>query len=150
METLRFPFPGTTLSISNPSSLPQLPWLSSSSSSPPPQSPRQRRSINRKVAIRPPPPGFDYKSAVLDDTRSAAAAGHPELMGLVEGGALALVEKRRFGPVARWRREFVEPDAIWLVGTHHLSRQSSADVERVVRALRPDNVVVELCRSRQV
>ncbi|XP_020114567.1 uncharacterized protein LOC109728551 isoform X3 [Ananas comosus] len=148
METLRFPFPGTTLSISNPSNLPQLPWLSSSSSSPPPQSPRQRRSINRKVAIRPPPPGFDYKSAVLDDTRSAAAAGHPELMGLVEGGALALVEKRRFGPVPSWRREFVEPDAIWLVGTHHLSRQSSADVERVVRALRPDNVVVELCRSR--
>lgn len=43
----------------------------------------------------------------------------------------------------------MEPENIWLIGTTHLSQDSAADVERVVRAIKPDNVVVELCRSRQ-
>lgn len=42
----------------------------------------------------------------------------------------------------------MEPDEIWLVGTSHIDQASSLHVDRVVRALRPDNVVVELCRSR--
>lgn len=42
----------------------------------------------------------------------------------------------------------MEPEAIWLIGTTHTSRESAVDVERVVRAVNPDNVVVELCRSR--
>lgn len=79
-----------------------------------------------------------------------AAASHPDLMDLVDEGRLVLVEKGRFGPVPEWRKEFVEPESIWLVGTSHASQKSVADVERVIRALRPDNVVVELCRSRQV
>lgn len=103
-----------------------------------------------KAFIRPPPPCFDYKTAVLTETRSTVAVAHPELMDLVQGGSLVLVQKRRFGPVPEWRRWFVEPESIWLLGTSHLSERSAADVERVVRAVRPDNVVVELCRSRQV
>jgi TraB/PrgY/gumN family len=103
-----------------------------------------------KAFIRPPPPCFDYKTAVLGETRSTVAVAHPELMDLVQGGSLVLVQKRRFGPVPEWRRWFVEPDMIWLLGTSHLSEKSATDVERVVRALQPDNVVVELCRSRQV
>lgn len=103
-----------------------------------------------KVSIGPPPPGFDYKSEVLEDSRSAVAAKHPELMDLVESGALVVIEKGRFGPVPSWRREFVEPEAIWLIGTSHISDESAANVERVVRAVKPDNVVVELCRGRQV
>lgn len=74
----------------------------------------------------------------------------PDLADLVEDGTLVLVQKKRFGPVPEWRREFVEPKGIWLVGTSHVSEQSPAIVDRVVRAVRPDNVVVELCRSRQV
>ncbi|XP_078173704.1 traB family protein isoform X1 [Carex rostrata] len=101
-----------------------------------------------KAFIRPPPPCFDYKTAVLTETRSTVAVAHPELMDLVQGGSLVLVQKRRFGPVPEWRRWFVEPERIWLLGTSHLSERSAADVERVVRAVRPDNVVVELCRSR--
>uniref|UniRef100_A0A1D1Z5Q6 TraB domain-containing protein n=1 Tax=Anthurium amnicola TaxID=1678845 RepID=A0A1D1Z5Q6_9ARAE len=104
--------------------------------------------VTRRVSIRPPPPGFDFKSEVMDDTRSAVAREHPELMDLVEKGRLAVVEKRRFGPVPGWRGDFVEPEAIWLVGTSHISEQSPEDVVRVVRAVAPDNVVVELCRSR--
>ncbi|MQL79673.1 hypothetical protein Taro_012117 [Colocasia esculenta] len=107
------------------------------------------RTISCRVAIRTPPPGFDYKSEVMEDTRSAVGREDPQLMDLVEKGRLVVVEKRRFGPVPSWRSAFVEPEAIWLVGTSHISAQSSEDVARVVRAVAPDNVVVELCRSRQ-
>lgn len=41
-----------------------------------------------------------------------------------------------------------EPDLVLLVGTAHLSTRSAEDVRRVVAAVRPENVVVELCRSR--
>lgn len=44
----------------------------------------------------------------------------------------------------------MEPEEIWLLGTTHISSFSAADVERVVEVVNPDNVVVELCRSRQV
>ncbi|KAJ1269500.1 hypothetical protein BS78_07G216700 [Paspalum vaginatum] len=98
--------------------------------------------------IPPPPPCFDYRAAVLADTR-AAAAGSPALSALVESGALVRVPRRRFGSVPGWRpRDFVEPEDVWVLGTSHLSPDSAADVERVLRAVRPDNVVVELCRSR--
>ncbi|KAG1359185.1 traB domain-containing protein [Cocos nucifera] len=86
---------------------------------------------NPKVSIRPPPPGFDYKSEVLEDSRLAVAATNPKLMDLVESGALVVIEKGRFGPVPGWRREFVEPEAIWLIGTSHISEESAVNVERV-------------------
>lgn len=35
---------------------------------------------------------------------------------------------------------------MWLLGTAHLSRRSAADVRRLVEAVQPDSVVVELCR----
>ncbi|XP_064984300.1 uncharacterized protein LOC135624523 isoform X1 [Musa acuminata AAA Group] len=118
--------------------------------SPPPPPPplRSWSPRNPKASIRSPPSGFDYKAEVMQDSRAAAAAAHPELMDLVEDGSLVLVEKGRFGPVPSWRTEFVEPETIWLIGTSHLSEKSASDVERVARAVRPDNVVVELCRSR--
>ena len=37
---------------------------------------------------------------------------------------------------------------MYLVGTAHVSRQSAEDVQRVIQAVRPQNVVVELCSSR--
>lgn len=111
---------------------------------------RSWRLCNPKASIHPPPSGFDYQAEVLQDSRSAVAAAHPELMDLVEDGSLVLIEKGRFGPVPSWRSEFVEPEVIWLIGTSHLSEKSASDVERVARAVRPDNVVVELCRGRRV
>jgi hypothetical protein len=88
---------------------------------------------------------------MLGHTRAAAVtAADPALAALVESGALVRVPRRRFGPVPAWRPpEFVEPEDVWILGTSHLSEESVADVERVLRAVRPDNVVVELCRSRQ-
>lgn len=87
---------------------------------------------------------------MLGHTRAAAVtAADPALAALVESGALVRVPRRRFGPVPAWRPpEFVEPEDVWILGTSHLSEESVADVERVLRAVRPDNVVVELCRSR--
>ncbi|KAL6131974.1 hypothetical protein ACLB2K_070346 [Fragaria x ananassa] len=101
-----------------------------------------------KVSIKPPPPDFDFRSEILEDSRATIAKTHPELLDLAENGSLFLVDKSRFGPVPAWRTEFVEPEAIWLVGTTHISQVSASEVERVVRAVKPDNVVVELCRSR--
>ncbi|PON57828.1 Pheromone shutdown [Trema orientale] len=103
-----------------------------------------------KVSVKPPPPDFDFRSEILEESTAVIAKTHPELLDLASGGSLVLIEKRLFGPVPSWRAEFVEPEAIWLVGTTHISRESAMEVERVVQALKPDNVVVELCRSRQV
>ncbi|KAK2985096.1 hypothetical protein RJ640_022974 [Escallonia rubra] len=108
------------------------------------------RSKPCKISIKPPPPDFDFKSEILGESRAVIAVTHPELLDLADNGSLVLLQKSRFGPVPAWRTEFVEPEAIWLIGTNHISTQSAADVERVVRAVKPDNVVVELCRSRQV
>ncbi|KAM1407225.1 hypothetical protein ACFXTH_001819 [Malus domestica] len=101
-----------------------------------------------KVSIKPPPPDFDFRSEISVDSRATIARTHPELLDLAENGSLFMIEKSRFGPVPAWREEFVEPEAIWLVGTNHISQDSAVEVERVVRAVKPDNVVVELCRSR--
>ena len=43
---------------------------------------------------------------------------------------------------------YMEPELVLLVGTSHASSSSAAEVTRVIEAVRPDNVVVELCRSR--
>ena len=37
---------------------------------------------------------------------------------------------------------------MYLVGTAHVSLQSAEDVRRVIEAVQPQNVVVELCSSR--
>ncbi|KAH0686347.1 hypothetical protein KY289_017099 [Solanum tuberosum] len=103
-----------------------------------------------RVAIKPPPPNFNFKNEYFSTSRDAIEQTHPELLDLADNGTLFLIKKNQFGPVPSWRTEFVEPEAIWLIGTNHLSMQSAVDVERVIRTLKPENVVVELCRSRQV
>ncbi|XP_055825895.1 uncharacterized protein LOC129894300 isoform X1 [Solanum dulcamara] len=101
-----------------------------------------------RVSIKPPPPNFDFKTDFFSASRNAIEETHPELLDLADNGTLFLIKKNQFGPVPPWRSEFVEPEAIWLIGTTHLSLESAVDVERVIRTVRPENVVVELCRSR--
>ncbi|KAF5178589.1 Trab family protein [Thalictrum thalictroides] len=100
------------------------------------------------VSIKPPPSEFDFREEISKESQSSIAKSHPELMDLVRDGSLVLIKKKLFGPVPIWRTEFVEPEDIWIIGTTHLSQKSALDVERVVQAVKPDNVVVELCRSR--
>jgi hypothetical protein len=101
-----------------------------------------------KVSIKPPPPDFNYKLEISEESRAVIAESYPDLLDLADNGSLVLVQKKRFGPVPSWRTEFVEPEYIWLIGTTHVSKESALEVERVVKAVKPDNVVVELCRSR--
>lgn len=108
------------------------------------------KSSKISVSVKPPPPDFNFRAEILEDSRETIAQTHPQLLDLTDNGSLVLIEKRLFGPVPAWRTEFVEPDEIWLLGTTHISSFSAVDVERVVEAVNPDNVVVELCRSRQV
>lgn len=100
--------------------------------------------------VPPPPPNFNFKNEILDISTAAIAETHPELLDLAKNGTLVLINKTQYGPVPPWRSEFVEPEAIWIIGTTHISPESASDVERVISVVRPDNVVVELCRSRQV
>ncbi|XP_056853685.1 uncharacterized protein LOC108818987 [Raphanus sativus] len=100
-------------------------------------------------SVQAPPLDFDFRSNELaSDSRAAIARTFPELLDLADNGTLVLVQKQSFGPTPAWRKEFVEPESIWLVGTSHISQESAAHVERVVRTVKPDNVAVELCRSR--
>ncbi|XP_027103863.1 uncharacterized protein [Coffea arabica] len=101
-----------------------------------------------KVSVKPPPPEFDFRTEILSGSQTAIAETHPELLDLANNGSLVLVTKNQYGPVPSWRTEFAEPEAIWLFGTTHISKESADDVGRVIRAVKPDNVVVELCRSR--
>lgn len=73
----------------------------------------------------------------------------PELLDLANEDTLVLIEKKRFGPVLAWRTAFVEPEGIWLLGTNHISSHS-AEGGRVVRGIKPNKVVAELCRSWKV
>ncbi|XP_024990961.1 traB domain-containing protein isoform X1 [Cynara cardunculus var. scolymus] len=107
-----------------------------------------RHCFQTRVSIKPPPPEFDFKSEILIGSRVIIAEMHPELLDLADEGNLVVIRKNQFGPVPAWRSEFVEPETIWLFGTNHVSQKSAIDVERVVQAVKPDNVVVELCRSR--
>ncbi|KAJ0243100.1 TraB family protein [Hirschfeldia incana] len=101
-----------------------------------------------KASVQAPPPDFDFRNELASDSRAAIARTFPELLDLADNGTLILVQKQSFGPTPAWRKEFVEPESIWLVGTSHISQESAAHVERVVRTVKPDNVAVELCRSR--
>lgn len=46
------------------------------------------------------------------------------------------------------RYSYREPGLVFIVGTAHVSAKSADDVARVIDAVTPDAVVVELCRSR--
>ncbi|KAG6390167.1 hypothetical protein SASPL_151649 [Salvia splendens] len=107
-------------------------------------------SCRAASVIPSPPPTFNFKTEILEISTATIAESHPQLLDLAKNGTLVLVTKPQYGAVPPWRSEFVEPDAIWLVGTTHVSQESASDVERVIRAVNPQNVVVELCRSRQV
>ncbi|CAM9288619.1 unnamed protein product, partial [Sphacelaria rigidula] len=43
---------------------------------------------------------------------------------------------------------YTEPLELYILGTSHVSDASAADVRRVLSAVQPQSVVVELCRSR--
>lgn len=43
---------------------------------------------------------------------------------------------------------YEEPLEVFVLGTCHYSEKSARDAARVIRSIQPQNVVIELCRSR--
>ena len=72
---------------------------------------------------------------------SAAYKAYPQLRDLFEDGTVRAV-------VPKLEPGVHKPKEILLVGTAHLAKRSVEDVQRVVRTVKPQCVVVELCRSR--
>ncbi|BDA45348.1 TraB domain-containing protein [Coccomyxa sp. Obi] len=62
-------------------------------------------------------------------------------------GVLAAVQ-RPADYVERRDDGYREPELLFVVGTAHFSEQSADDVRRVVEAVQPENVVLEVCKSR--
>ncbi|PNW72207.1 hypothetical protein CHLRE_16g677800v5 [Chlamydomonas reinhardtii] len=97
--------------------------------------------------LKGPPEDFDFRAELTQGSREWVAANAPHLLDLVDDGTL-LVVPRRHDYVERRSDGYTEPRVVLLVGTAHVSRRSQLDVDRVIRAVRPDSVVVELCKSR--
>lgn len=95
----------------------------------------------------PPPAAFDFRAESSRATADFVYRKHPGLKPLLDQGAL-LVIPRPAGYVERREDGYQEPEEVVLVGTAHVSEQSAEAVAQVIQAVRPDNVVVELCRSR--
>jgi pheromone shutdown protein TraB len=113
------------------------PRVRAAAAAPPPPPPR----------VAGPPPGYDHRAALGAPSLALVRARHPELLDLAISGALLAVprpaeysERREDG--------YLEPEVVYLVGTAHLSARSAADVARVVEAVHPESVVVELCKGR--
>jgi len=105
------------------------------------------RSTARSVAPDGPPASFQPRELTGGTSAAVVARRYPELADLVEEGVLHVVlrpsdykERRTDG--------YQEPKEIFLVATAHLSKRSCEDVARVVDAVVPQSVVVELCKSR--
>lgn len=69
------------------------------------------------------------------------------LKDLYERGVL-IHRSRRKDYVERRVDGYEEPKEIFVVGTSHYSESSAEDVRKVIETVRPQCVVVELCRSR--
>lgn len=78
------------------------------------------------VSVKSPPPQFDYRSEIIDDSRSSKV----EITGATEFGW-----QQEAGPVGKERDGFgpvpisVEPDEIRYVGTSHISVVAAVDAE---------------------
>lgn len=62
------------------------------------------------------------------------------------GSLIAIPREENY--VERRTDGYLEPEMVFIVGTAHISKQSAEEVARVIEAIRPENVVVELCKSR--
>ncbi|CAM6027720.1 unnamed protein product [Sphagnum balticum] len=100
-----------------------------------------------RVVVAPPPEDYDFRAETRLQTVETVRTHFPQLMDLVEDGTLVVV-KRAVDYVERRSDGYVEPEVVFVVGTAHMSKVSALQVTRVVNAVQPENVVVELCRSR--
>ncbi|GLI67999.1 hypothetical protein VaNZ11_012211 [Volvox africanus] len=101
----------------------------------------------QRLLLAGPPKDFDFRAEVMTYSRQWVDDNACQLRDLVDEGTVVVVPRR---PDYKERRTdgYCEPRVVVLVGTAHVSRRSQRDVDRVIRAVVPDSVVVELCKSR--
>lgn len=99
-----------------------------------------------RASVTPPPQDWDFRSACKGSVQYVRKH-HPELTDLAEEGSLVVIQRPQLY-VERRTDGYREPEVILILGTAHISAKSAHEADRVVRAVRPQNVVVELCRSR--
>lgn len=137
--------PTAATGSSGEAAAPALQWsVGAASSQPPASSPPQP---SRKGSAARPPDDWDHVALFRATSVAYCAAHFPDLVELARDGTLVVVP-RAADYVERREDGYREPEVVFLVGTSHLSLQSAADVERVITAVRPQNTVVELCKSR--
>ena len=95
-----------------------------------------------------PPADFDLRSSLVPQTRAIISERWPELLDLVDDGTLVAVARPED---YRERRSdgYSDPQLVLLVAAAHISRASASAATRVVEAVKPDAVVLELCGSRK-
>ncbi|CAM9223257.1 unnamed protein product [Ascophyllum nodosum] len=97
----------------------------------------EKRHSEQRSGFQPPLP-LEDDGHVVDMS---------SLHNLVESGALQ-VAKRPSDYSDRRTDGYTEPMEIYVLGTSHASEASARDAQQVIRAVRPQSVVVELCKSR--
>jgi pheromone shutdown protein TraB len=102
---------------------------------PPPPHPDCAKRIGKNLAMPAPMP---FDGHVVDLV---------PLKDLLDSGALIVIERRKDYSERR-TDGYVEPEMIYLLGTSHVSETSAEHVRRVAQAVKPQSVVVELCRGR--
>ncbi|GMH40126.1 hypothetical protein BSKO_08030 [Bryopsis sp. KO-2023] len=104
-------------------------------------------SQKRRAALVEGPPETFTLAKNSDQTREHVKTNFPELLDLVDDGSLA-VHLRPDDYVERRADGYKEPLEVFVLGTCHYSQKSADDALRLIEAVCPENVVVELCRSR--
>ncbi|GIL52764.1 hypothetical protein Vafri_8554 [Volvox africanus] len=101
----------------------------------------------QRLLLAGPSTDFDFRAEVTTYSRQWVDDNAHQLRDLVDDGTVVVIPRR---PDYQERRTdgYCEPRVVVLVGTAHVSRRSQRDVDRVIRAVVPDSVVVELCKSR--
>ena len=91
----------------------------------------------------------------MDKSLKFVEGRYPRLAPLVQRGVLRVSRKPASYDERRRERRFWngqgeprEPETIFVLGTCHVSEASAADVREVIEAVRPQAVVVELCKKR--
>ncbi|QDZ25912.1 TraB domain-containing protein [Chloropicon primus] len=91
----------------------------------------------------------------MDNSLKFVERKYPRLAPLVRRGVLRVSrkpaeydERRRERRFWKGQGEPREPETIFVLGTCHVSEASAADVREVIEAVRPQAVVVELCKKR--
>lgn len=94
-----------------------------------------------------PPKNYDHRVHLMEESKQIIRHMYPELQDLSESGTLLAIPRPE-NYVERRADGYSEPEVVYIVGTAHTSNESAEEVARVIQAIRPENVVVELCRSR--